>query len=136
MLTFLHTVYCKNRMDAWGCCAAEKKQERYKYSHPMFICSVDLPTFCKFPSSNCIGHSARSQDQVIFKIWVFDFFWIYANFWGFSNVFSFDSVNNLEVSQNTGLLKFSTFEGCNHMVELLVKIAYAVFSLKEVLYVL
>ena len=30
MLTFLHIVYSKNRTEAWGCCAAKKKQERYK----------------------------------------------------------------------------------------------------------
>ena len=30
MLTFLHIVYSKNRTEAWGYCAAKKKQERYK----------------------------------------------------------------------------------------------------------
>ena len=39
----------------------------------------------------------------------------------------FDSVNNLDGSQNTGWLKFGTFQGYLHMAELLVKIGYAVF---------
>ena len=39
----------------------------------------------------------------------------------------FDSVNNSEGSQNTDWLKYGTFQGYNHMAELLVKIAYAVF---------
>ena len=30
MLTFLHIVYSKNRTEAWRCCAAKKKQERYE----------------------------------------------------------------------------------------------------------
>ena len=30
MLTFLHIVHSKNRMEAWGLCSAEKKQGRYK----------------------------------------------------------------------------------------------------------
>ena len=30
MLTFLHIVYSKNRTEAWGYCAAKKKEERYK----------------------------------------------------------------------------------------------------------
>ena len=30
MLTFLYIVYSKNKMEAWGYYAAEKKQGRYK----------------------------------------------------------------------------------------------------------
>ena len=33
MLTFLHIVYSKNRMEALGCCAAEKKQDIKNVGH-------------------------------------------------------------------------------------------------------
>ena len=39
----------------------------------------------------------------------------------------FDSVNNLDGSQNTGWLKFDTFQGYNHITELLAKIEFVVF---------
>ena len=39
----------------------------------------------------------------------------------------FDSVNNLDGSQNTGWLKFGTFQGYNHIAELLAKIEFVVF---------
>ena len=45
----------------------------------------------------------------------------------------FDSVNNLHGLQNIDQLNLLYFQGYRHMVELLAKIAYAVFNLKAVL---
>ena len=43
----------------------------------------------------------------------------------------FDSVNKLDGSQSRGWLKFGTVQGYHHIVELLVKTAYAVFAAKD-----
>ena len=34
------------------------------FSQSIFICPINLPKFCKFPSSNCSGSSVRLQDPV------------------------------------------------------------------------
>ena len=52
MLTFLHIVYSKNRMEAWGWCAAEKSKKGIKNVDHMMWISHDIATvrefmFCK-----------------------------------------------------------------------------------------
>ena len=47
MLTFLHTVYTKNRMEAWGCYAALRKQEDIKNVDHMMV-NYDIATVREF----------------------------------------------------------------------------------------
>ena len=51
------------------------------FSQSIFKCPINLPKFCKFPSSNCSACSVRLQDPVnniFFNLRRICFFWIYA----------------------------------------------------------